>query len=54
MNDPSSRSPVFFPDFLLVRLDDRLLHGQVVLGWGEHLTPRGYLIVEGAAEMKEV
>jgi D-glucosaminate PTS system EIIB component len=33
-------------DFLLVRVDDRLLHGQVVFGWGRELNPGGYLIVD--------
>lgn len=32
--------------YLLVRVDDRLLHGQVVLGWGQFLSPRAYLIVD--------
>lgn len=32
--------------FRLVRVDDRLLHGQVVFGWGQALAPRGYLIVD--------
>ena len=32
--------------FLLVRVDDRLLHGQVVFGWGERLQPRAYLIAD--------
>jgi mannose/fructose/N-acetylgalactosamine-specific phosphotransferase system component IIB len=34
------------PIYLLVRVDDRLLHGQVVLGWGQVLAPRAYLIVD--------
>lgn len=32
--------------FLLVRVDDRLLHGQVVFGWGRELNPSAYLIVD--------
>jgi len=32
--------------FLLVRVDDRLLHGQVVFGWGGALRPGAYLIVD--------
>ncbi|MCK4415391.1 MAG: PTS sugar transporter subunit IIB [Candidatus Eisenbacteria sp.] len=32
--------------FLLVRVDDRLLHGQVIFGWGERLQPRCYLIAD--------
>lgn len=35
--------------FLLVRVDDRLLHGQVVYGWGGPLQPRRYLIVDDRA-----
>lgn len=35
--------------FLLVRVDDRLLHGQVVYGWGGPLRPRRYLIVDDRA-----
>jgi len=34
--------------FALVRLDDRLLHGQVVYGWGRELRPACYLIVDDA------
>jgi mannose/fructose/N-acetylgalactosamine-specific phosphotransferase system component IIB len=32
--------------YLWFRIDDRLLHGQVALGWGQHLDPRGYLLVD--------
>jgi mannose/fructose/N-acetylgalactosamine-specific phosphotransferase system component IIB len=32
--------------FLLIRVDDRLLHGQVTLGWGSRLHPEAYLIVD--------
>jgi mannose/fructose/N-acetylgalactosamine-specific phosphotransferase system component IIB len=35
--------------FLLIRVDDRLLHGQVVYGWGGPLRPRRYLIVDDRA-----
>jgi mannose/fructose/N-acetylgalactosamine-specific phosphotransferase system component IIB len=35
--------------FLLVRVDDRMLHGQVVYGWGGALQPRGYLIADDRA-----
>jgi PTS system mannose-specific IIB component len=31
---------------LLVRIDDRLLHGQVALGWRHRLDPRTFLIVD--------
>lgn len=34
------------PGFLLIRVDDRLLHGQVALGWGKSLKPRIFLIVD--------
>jgi mannose/fructose/N-acetylgalactosamine-specific phosphotransferase system component IIB len=33
----------------MVRVDDRLLHGQVVLGWGQILAPRAYLIADDQA-----
>jgi mannose/fructose/N-acetylgalactosamine-specific phosphotransferase system component IIB len=46
VSDPSQDRAIFPPGFLLVRIDDRLLHGQVVLGWGGRLSPRGYLIVD--------
>jgi mannose/fructose/N-acetylgalactosamine-specific phosphotransferase system component IIB len=32
--------------FRWVRVDDRLLHGQVALGWRSALDPAGYLIVD--------
>ncbi len=32
--------------FLLFRVDDRLLHGQVVLGWGGRLGPATYLLAD--------
>ena len=32
--------------FLLVRVDDRLLHGQVTIGWGSWLRPGSYWIVD--------
>jgi mannose/fructose/N-acetylgalactosamine-specific phosphotransferase system component IIB len=34
------------PSFLLIRVDDRLLHGQVALAWGGRLKPKTYLIVD--------
>ncbi|MDM7914905.1 MAG: PTS system mannose/fructose/N-acetylgalactosamine-transporter subunit IIB [Candidatus Eisenbacteria bacterium] len=34
--------------YLLVRVDDRLLHGQVALGWRQALDPAGFLIVDDA------
>jgi len=33
---------------VLHRVDERLLHGQVVLGWGAELEPDRYLIVDDA------
>lgn len=38
---PSARS-----SFALFRVDDRLLHGQVALGWGRHLGPTDYLLAD--------
>lgn len=31
---------------LLYRVDERLVHGQVVVGWGGHLRPDRYLVVD--------
>ena len=31
---------------LLWRIDERLIHGQVVLGWGSQLRPERYLVVD--------
>jgi len=33
---------------ILYRVDERLIHGQVVLGWGSRLRPARYLIVDDA------
>lgn len=30
----------------LFRVDERLIHGQVVIGWGSHLSPRRYAIID--------
>ena len=30
---------------VLLRIDERLIHGQVVLGWGSRLSPDRYLVV---------
>ncbi|MEZ4651804.1 MAG: PTS sugar transporter subunit IIB [Candidatus Eisenbacteria bacterium] len=38
---PPGRAP-----YLLFRVDDRLLHGQVTLGWGLRLGPERYLIAD--------
>ena len=37
-------------DYLLVRVDDRLLHGQVVFGWGQELRPTAYLIIDDTVD----
>jgi PTS system mannose-specific IIB component len=39
--------------FALVRVDDRLLHGQVVYAWGGALAPRGYRVVDDEAAADE-
>jgi PTS system mannose-specific IIB component/fructoselysine and glucoselysine-specific PTS system IIB component len=31
---------------VLYRVDERLIHGQVVIGWGERLRPDRYLVVD--------
>jgi PTS system mannose-specific IIB component/fructoselysine and glucoselysine-specific PTS system IIB component len=33
---------------VLTRLDERLIHGQVVLGWGSQLRPDRYVVVDDA------
>lgn len=35
--------------WLLERVDDRLIHGQVVVAWGERLRPRRIWVVDDAA-----
>ena len=35
----------------LFRIDERLIHGQVVIGWGHHFRPARYVIVD--AELSE-
>jgi PTS system mannose-specific IIB component/fructoselysine and glucoselysine-specific PTS system IIB component len=37
----------------LVRVDDRLVHGQVLLAWGAHLHPTRYLIADDALAASE-
>lgn len=32
----------------LFRVDERLIHGQVTIGWGSHLRPARYLVVDDA------
>jgi mannose/fructose/N-acetylgalactosamine-specific phosphotransferase system component IIB len=34
--------------FLLYRIDDRLIHGQVVVGWGQPLDAKFIVLVDGA------
>jgi mannose/fructose/N-acetylgalactosamine-specific phosphotransferase system component IIB len=31
---------------VLFRIDERLIHGQVVIGWGHHLRPDRYVVVD--------
>ncbi len=31
---------------VLFRIDERLIHGQVVIGWGTRLRPRRYIVVD--------
>jgi PTS system mannose-specific IIB component/fructoselysine and glucoselysine-specific PTS system IIB component len=38
---------------LLYRVDERLIHGQVVLGWGGRLHPNRYLVVDDAVASSE-
>jgi PTS system mannose-specific IIB component/fructoselysine and glucoselysine-specific PTS system IIB component len=38
---------------VLFRVDERLIHGQVVIGWGSHLRPDRYLVVEDAIAESE-
>lgn len=38
---------------LLMRVDERLLHGQVVVGWGMHLRPDRYIVVDDALASEE-
>jgi mannose/fructose/N-acetylgalactosamine-specific phosphotransferase system component IIB len=33
---------------VLYRVDERLIHGQVVIGWGSQLQPHQYLVVDDA------
>lgn len=35
--------------WLLFRVDDRLIHGQVVIAWGQRLRPRRIWVVDAAA-----
>jgi len=38
---------------VLARIDDRLIHGQVVLGWGRVLKPDRYLVVDDEVASSE-
>jgi D-glucosaminate PTS system EIIB component len=33
---------------VLFRVDERLIHGQVVVGWGTHLRPHRFIVVDDA------
>lgn len=37
----------------LFRIDERLIHGQVVMGWGPHLRPEHYVVVDDALTASE-
>ena len=39
--------------FLLYRIDDRLIHGQVVVGWGQPLDARFIVLVDDAVAGSE-
>jgi len=38
---------------VLYRVDERLIHGQVVIGWGSQLLPRRYIVVDDALAESE-
>src|SRR5688500_11290340 len=38
---------------VLYRVDERLIHGQVVIGWGSQLQPDHYLVVDDALAQAE-
>ena len=38
---------------LLYRVDERLIHGQVVLGWGNQLKPDRYVVVDAELSVSE-
>ena len=38
---------------LLYRVDERLIHGQVVVGWGSRLDPDRYIVVDDALAGRE-
>jgi PTS system mannose-specific IIB component/fructoselysine and glucoselysine-specific PTS system IIB component len=38
---------------VLLRVDERLIHGQVVVGWGAHLRPDRYLVLDSALAESE-
>ena len=38
---------------VLYRVDERLIHGQVVVGWGTQLRPHRYLVVDSALAQSE-
>ncbi len=45
-SDPSLRAPERPVTIVLQRVDERLIHGQVVIGWGGQLRPDRYLVVD--------
>ncbi|MGD2070573.1 MAG: PTS sugar transporter subunit IIB [Gemmatimonadota bacterium] len=38
---------------VLYRVDERLIHGQVVIGWGSHLSPQHYVVVDDGLAASE-
>ena len=38
---------------VLVRIDDRLVHGQVIVGWGIHLNPDRIILCSDAIAISE-
>ena len=38
---------------VLFRVDERLIHGQVVVGWGSKLRPDRFLVVDAALATSE-
>lgn len=38
---------------VLYRVDERLVHGQVIIGWGEHLRPARYIVVDDDVALSE-
>ena len=38
---------------VLLRIDERLIHGQVVIGWGNHLRPHRYVVIDDGLATSE-